>query len=158
MKRSLKWFALFVFLFILLRYVAFFSHRQSFLMAFILVGLYAGLSELQPRRRSSFVPYSVFIRPNYHAILTDFGLLKDTKEDWVELWEAIHKLPKQPWNIWDSGISIAFLTPELKYRRAWNDFVTKVDVYASLEPVVTLREDLDREVNPNIDSPPCQHL
>jgi hypothetical protein len=36
--------------------------------------------------------------------------------------------------------------------------MTNVDLYASLEPVVTLREDLEREVNPHIDCPTLQLL
>jgi hypothetical protein len=158
MKRFIKWLALFVLLFALFRYLAFFSDRQSLLMAFILVGLYERLSELAKQKQVPFVPYSLFIRPNYHTILIDFGLLKDAKDNWAELWDAIRKLPKKPWNIWETGLSISFVTPSLKYRPAWNDFMTKVDLYASLEPVVTLREHLDREVNPYIDCPSLQLL
>jgi hypothetical protein len=158
MKTSLKWLSLFLFLFLLLRYVANFSDRQSLLLAFIAVGLHSGLAQLQPRKQRPFVPYSVFVRPKFRAILKDFDLINDTDENWAKLSREIQHLPKQPWNIWESGLSISFLTPQLKYRRAWNDFVTTVDVHASLEPVFTLREGLNREPNPNIDSPSLRLL
>jgi hypothetical protein len=63
---------------------------------------------------------------------------------------GIEKLPKEQWNIWDSGFSLSFIRPGLIYDRASNSFATEVNLYASLDPIVTLREGQKVEENPII--------
>ena len=136
-KTIINW-LLFVALFCLLRYVAGFSVVQSGLLSFALFGLYAMIYSLRGAK-VPFVPYSVVVIPNLHAILTDFDFVKGTEEWWAELNAGLAELPQAALNIWKSGFSFSFITPELVYNNACNSFVTEVAGYASLEPVAIRR-------------------
>jgi len=103
-----------------------------------------------------FVPYEVSIRPNFYTILTDFDLVKDTRDAWDVLGSRIRKVPKGPWNIWGGigepgidvgnanpyggGFSFSFISPQVIYKPAWNSFASEVRIPASLEPVGVRRE------------------
>jgi hypothetical protein len=121
-------------LFCLLRYVAAFSATQSALLSLSLFVLYAMIHSLRAAN-VPFVPYSVFVVPNLYVILGDFDLGKDTEEWRAELRSGIAELPQAPWNIWKSGFSVSFITPELIYKNGWNSFASELSAYASLEPV-----------------------
>ena len=121
-------------LFCVLRYWAKFSSTQSGVLTvigFLIYGLIAPLKEERP----PFVPYSIFVRPNFRAILIDFDLIVESEEAWADLWTGVSKVPKAHWNVWDSGFAISFVTPDLAYTSALNSFATEVDMFASLEPI-----------------------
>jgi hypothetical protein len=115
-----------------LKYVVDFSARQSAVLAAIGALVFYLLLTLQ---KPPFVPYHVFVQPKIRSILKDFELLKDTEEEWAALWSKVEKLPQAPWNIWTSGFSVSFLSPDLIYKNGWNNFANKLDMNASLEPV-----------------------
>ncbi len=136
-------------IFCALRYLADFSYKQSVVLTVVAFLFY--LVRVPPREvKPPFVPYGIFIKPNFGAILSDLELVKDTKEDWARVRAGIEKLPKEHWNIWDSGFSVSFIRSELIYNKASNSFATEVNLYASLDPIVTLREGQRVEENPII--------
>jgi hypothetical protein len=136
-------------IFCTLRYLAEFSGRQSVVVTVVATLFYLMRLPLGGEK-PVFVPYGMFVKPNLGTILTDLELVKDTKEDWARVRAGIEKLPKEQWNIWNNGFSISFITPELIYDKAANGFVTEVNLYASLDPIVILRDGQKLEDNPII--------
>lgn len=131
------------------RYLADFSFKQSGVLTVIAFLFY--LMRVAPREaKPPFVPYGIFVKPNFPAILADLELVKNTKEDWARVRAEIEKVPKEQWNIWDSGFSLSFVRPGLIYNKASNSFATEVNLYASLDPIVTLREGQKVDENPII--------
>jgi hypothetical protein len=115
-----------------------FSESQSITLAVLAVLFYWAI--LTAAKTQRFVPYSVLLQPNLYAIVKDLGLVEDTKEAWAEIRAGIEKLPKEPSNIWDSGFSFSFVTPELIYVKNLNRFATQeIDLFASLAPVTIPR-------------------
>jgi hypothetical protein len=113
------------------------EHRTR---VFVLHGMAWQFVVERTQEKLPFVPYHVFITPKFHSIATDFDLVKDSDEEWAKLREAIQKLPKEPWNIWDSGFSFSVITPELIFQHGWNRFTTELDMSASLAPVAFARK------------------
>src|SRR5260370_42322311 len=89
-------------IFCTLRYLAEFSERQSVVLTAVAILLYV-LQLPLGGEKPAFVPYGMFVKPNLGAILTDMELVRDTKEDWARVRAGIEKLPKEQWNIWDTG-------------------------------------------------------
>jgi hypothetical protein len=117
-----------------LRYLAGFSDTQSVALA-IAVWLLWRPWFRQPEPLP-FEPYSLSVRPNLHATLTDFELVKPTDEDWAKLRAGIEQVPKKPWNIWEyPELWVSFITAQLIYENYWSRFATEVDVNASLRPI-----------------------
>ncbi len=138
-RQLFKMTVFFVVLFAGLFYLGGFSVAQSIALAFLfsMVWLFV---VLRTEERLPFVPYQVFIRPKFRTIAADFDLLKDSDEEWAKLWKEIEKLPKEPWNIWESGFSFSVITPQLIFQHGWNRFTTELDMSASLEPLANPRE------------------
>src|SRR5665213_1465763 len=119
------------------------------------------LSWVEAEDAPRFVPYEVYIRPNFYSILADFDLVKDTKEAWDIFGSHVKKLPKSPWNIWGGlgkfpegprnlrgqvedpywvGFTFSFISPQVIYKPALNSFASEVDLSASLELAGIRRE------------------
>jgi len=116
-----------------------FSDKQSGLLAVLLYAAYAGSVELvKKKKENKFVPFSVFVMPNTHTILEDFGLIGTTEQDWKDFWKGLEKIPKKGWRIWeDKGFSFTFITRELTYSKDWNMFSSEdINVGAGLEPAI----------------------
>jgi hypothetical protein len=134
MLNFLKRVIVLVVVFCALRYLGDFPEKQSIVLAVIVMLLYREVIPLSDQPK--FVPYRVFVRPDVHAIVTDLELVKGTEESWAELRAEIEKLPKQPCDVWSSGFSFSFITPELIYDNGWNSFsADEVNLSASLEPI-----------------------
>jgi hypothetical protein len=131
----------FVVLFFVLSFLGGFTGKQSIVLAVL---FYAALSwnSLSTAKKQEFVPFSVFVAPNLYNIVVDFDLVKPTDEGWAEFNAGIEKLSKEHWDIWNNkGFSISFITPELIYNKDRHSFSTEeVDLHASLEPAVIVRE------------------
>ncbi len=99
-------------------------------------GCYSQL--VNEKKKNKFVPFSVFIMPNTHTILEDFGLIGTTEQDWKDFWKGLEKIPKKGWRIWeDKGFSFTFITRELIYSKDWNMFSSEdINVGAGLEPAI----------------------
>lgn len=142
LRQLFKLTVFFVILFVALFYLGGFSLAQSIALTLLFCTIWL-LVVLRTQEKLPFVPYRVFVRPNFHRIVTDFDLVKDSKEEWAKLWEGIEKLPKEPWNIWNSGFSFSVITPQLIFQHGWNAFTTELDMSASLEPVAIPRKDYE---------------
>jgi len=128
-------------LFCLLSFLGGFSDKQSILLSLLFYAALSGNSQ-SVTKELEFVPFNVFVIPNLYNILQDFDLVKPTEEGWAEIRQGIEKLSKEQWNIWNNkGFSFSFITRELIYNKDWHSFSTEeVDLHASLEPAVIVRE------------------
>jgi hypothetical protein len=154
--RCLKLAAAFLIAFCAMYYFGEFSQRQSIALA-CLAALFCWVSFSTAEVQTQFVPFSVYVVPNLHALVTDLGLVDGTENGWAEIRAGIERLPKEPSNIWHSGFSFTFVTPTLIYLKDWNRFASEeVELFADLAPVQI--PFFDPKDNAEIDRPHSPHL
>jgi hypothetical protein len=114
-------------------YVADFSLIQSVVLTIFGFALYSMFLALRDVSKP-IVPYRIHVMPRWYELVHDFGFVADD-EAWGTLWEEIEKIPREPWNVWQSGFSASLITPDLFFIHGWNYFSTRLDSHVSLEPV-----------------------
>lgn len=136
-------------------YLGGFSQSQSITLAVFAVVFY-GMFLSTTNQAQRFVPYSVFVQPNLYAIVKDLGVVTDTQDGWAVIRQGIERLRKDPSNIWDSGFSFTYVTPDLIYVKDSNRFASdEIELFADLAPVTVPFFDpkidtLDRSYSPHL--------
>jgi hypothetical protein len=123
-------------LFLLFRYVAEFSLRQSIALT-ALGELVWGLFVYGSAARyvePTFKPFYVRVMPNWLELLRDQNLIKDEK-DWEALYAGVEERPPSEYSALRSGITLTILKPQprsflpgLIYSNNHRTFATEVDV------------------------------
>jgi hypothetical protein len=129
-------------LYVLFRYVAEFSDRQSIVLAVVAwvgYGLYESLN-LSRKSVDVFTPFCVSFFPNWYELLSDFKLIKD-KEDWKQLCEAENKIPPSKFNVFKQGFSFTVIKPPseeglLPGLAFWNNQKVFLNELELSEPVI----------------------
>jgi hypothetical protein len=115
-------------------YVGGFSWRQSLTLAvavYLFVLLWAG-----EQQKSRFEPFNVWVKPKWHQLLSDYGLLNSQNTGgWARLCEESNAVPASEYNVLRSGIHLTFLQPELVYWNGWKIFTTAAKFYFAIQEI-----------------------